>query len=161
MVHTIPRRDIQKSLPKQYLYRPRRCFSAINSAQKRRFRRRKEKNSRLFSVSSNEQKNQSRCGLRRDRKGFIGAENPSPYSRGFDIFDKPNQRTNRFQNIYTSDSHYSAKTFEFSHTTCYDISGVGRTYQSRLQCPQSDARVVADNSRGCYALFQSTQSAGT
>ena len=90
-------------------------------------------------------------------KVFVGAENSSPDPRGFNIFHKPHQRTNRCQNIYTP---YSAKTFEFSHITCYDISGVGRTYQSRLQCPQSDVRAVVDNFRGSYALFRSMQSAG-
>ena len=49
---------------------------------------------------------------------------------------------------------------ELSHITCYDISGVGRMYQSRLQCPQSDARTVVDNPRGYSALFRSIQSAG-
>ena len=47
----------------------------------------------------------------------------------------------------------SAKTFEFTRPICYDVSDVERMYQSRLQCPQSDAHVAADNFRGCRALL--------
>ena len=53
-----------------------------------------------------------------------------------------------------------AKTFEFTRAICYDVSGVQRTYQSLLQCPQLDVRVAADNFHGCRVLLPSDRSEG-
>ena len=52
------------------------------------------------------------------------------------------------------------KMFEFTRVICYDVSDVERMYLFRLQCPQSDVRVAADNCRGWRALLLSGRSAG-
>ena len=60
---------------------------------------------------------------------------------------------------YRAEVRCWVKTFEFTRAICYDVSDVERMYQSRLQCPQSDVRVVADSFRGCRALLPLGRSA--
>ncbi len=53
-------------------------------------------------------------------KVFVRAENSSPAPKGFDIFDKPHQRTNRCQNIYTSTKLYQT-LIDFFSSVCFNI----------------------------------------
>ena len=61
---------------------------------------------------------------------------------------------------YEEELNALAKTLEFTRAICYDVSGVQRTYQSLLQCPQLDVRVAADNFHGWRVLLPSGRSEG-